>query len=33
MAQTTWVIDNADIAQQAEGGKELKDILAQLIPG
>lgn len=32
MAQTTWVIDNADIAQQAEGGKELKDILAQLIP-
>lgn len=33
MAQTTWVIDNAEIEQQAEGGKELKDILAQLIPG
>ncbi|MDV5226533.1 TonB-dependent siderophore receptor [Providencia rettgeri] len=33
MAQTTWVIDNAEIEQQAEGGKELKDILSQLIPG
>lgn len=32
MAQTTWVIDNAEIEQQAQGGKELKDILAQLIP-
>lgn len=33
MAQTTWVIDNVEIEQQAEGGKELKDILSQLIPG
>ncbi len=33
MAQTTWVIEQADIEQQVQGGKELKDVLAQLIPG
>lgn len=33
MAQTTWVIEHADIEQQVQGGKELKDVLAQLIPG
>lgn len=33
MAQTTWVIDQAEIEQQVQGGKELKEVLAQLIPG
>lgn len=33
MAQTTWVIDSDQIEQQVQGGKELKDVLAQLIPG
>lgn len=33
MAQTTWVIDQATIEQQVQGGKELKEVLAQLIPG
>lgn len=33
MAQTTWVIENAELQQQVQGGKELKDALAQLIPG
>lgn len=33
MAQTTWVIEQADIEQQVQGGKELKEVLAQLIPG
>ncbi len=31
MAQTTWVIENAELEQQIQGGKELKDALAQLI--
>lgn len=33
MAQTTWVIENAELEQQIQGGKELKDALAQLIHG
>lgn len=33
MAQTTWVIESQEIEQQVQGGKEIKDILAQLIPG
>jgi iron complex outermembrane receptor protein len=33
IAQTTWVIEQADIEQQVQGGKELKEVLAQLIPG
>ncbi|EPN9511013.1 TonB-dependent siderophore receptor [Cronobacter sakazakii] len=33
MAQTTWVIEQADIEQQVQGGKELKEVLAQQIPG
>ena len=33
MAQTTWVIEGAELEQQVKGGKELKDALAQLIPG
>ncbi|MDE1188100.1 MAG: TonB-dependent siderophore receptor [Pantoea sp.] len=33
MAQTTWIVEQAEIEQQARGGKELKEILAQLIPG
>lgn len=33
MAQTTWVLEQADIEQQVQGGKELKEVLAQLIPG
>ncbi|RLM28154.1 ligand-gated channel protein [Brenneria alni] len=33
MAQTTWVIEGSQIEQQVQGGKELKDALAQLIPG
>lgn len=33
MAQTTWVIEQAEIEQQVKGGKELKDVLAQLVPG
>lgn len=33
MAQTTWVIERAEIEQQVQGGKEIKDVLAQLIPG
>ncbi|WP_058911390.1 ferric aerobactin receptor IutA [Entomohabitans teleogrylli] len=33
MAQTTWVIEGAELEQQIQGGKELKDALAQLIPG
>jgi iron complex outermembrane receptor protein len=33
MAQTTWVIENAELQKQVQGGKELKDALAQLIPG
>ncbi len=28
MAQTTWVIENAELEQQIQGGKELKDALA-----
>jgi len=33
MAQTTWVIEQGEIEQQVRGGKELKEVLAQLIPG
>ncbi|RYC47336.1 TonB-dependent receptor [Pectobacterium zantedeschiae] len=33
MAQTTWVIEGTELEQQIHGGKELKDALAQLIPG
>lgn len=33
MAQTTWVIESQEIEQQVQGGKEIKDMLAQLIPG
>ncbi|AUU87633.1 TonB-dependent siderophore receptor [Phytobacter sp. SCO41] len=33
MAQTTWVIEQAEIEQQVQGGKEFKEVLAQLIPG
>ena len=33
MAQTTWVVEQAEIEQQVQGGKELKEVLAQLIPG
>ncbi|VTP60602.1 Iron-regulated outer membrane proteins [Serratia rubidaea] len=33
MAQTTWVIESQEIEQQVQGGKEIKEILAQLIPG
>lgn len=33
MAQTTWVIEGAELEQQIQGGKELKEALAQLIPG
>ena len=33
MAQTTWVIEGSEIEQQVQGGKEFKDVLAQLIPG
>jgi len=33
MAQTTWIIESQEIEQQVQGGKEIKDILAQLIPG
>ena len=33
MAQTTWVIEGQELQQQVQGGKELKDALAQLIPG
>ncbi|WP_312226888.1 TonB-dependent siderophore receptor [Pseudescherichia sp.] len=33
MAQTTWVIEQNEIEQQVQGGKELKEVLAQLIPG
>jgi iron complex outermembrane recepter protein len=33
MAQTTWVIEGQELEQQVQGGKEIKDILAQLIPG
>lgn len=33
MTQTTWVIDQTQIEQQVQGGKELKEVLAQLIPG
>ena len=33
MAQTTWVIERAEIEQQVQGGKEIKEVLAQLIPG
>jgi iron complex outermembrane receptor protein len=32
MAQTTWVIEGQEIEQQVQGGKEFKDVLAQLIP-
>lgn len=32
MAQTTWVIEGSEIEQQVQGGKELKDVLAALIP-
>lgn len=31
MAQTTWVIEGQEIEQQVQGGKEFKDVLAQLI--
>lgn len=33
MAQTTWIIEQSEIEQQVQGGKELKEVLAQLIPG
>ncbi len=33
MAQTTWIVEQAEIEQQVQGGKELKEVLAQLIPG
>lgn len=33
MAQTTWVIEGQELEQQVQAGKEIKDILAQLIPG
>ena len=33
MAQTTWIIEQQEIEQQVQGGKELKEVLAQLIPG
>lgn len=33
MAQTSWVLESHEIEQQLRGGKELKEILAQLIPG
>ncbi|MGK3130828.1 TonB-dependent siderophore receptor [Pantoea sp. C8B4] len=33
MAQTTWIIEQTEIEQQVQGGKELKEVLAQLIPG
>lgn len=33
MARTTWVVEQAEIEQQVQGGKELKEVLAQLIPG
>lgn len=33
MAQTTWVIEGQELEQQVQGGLEIKDILAQLIPG
>lgn len=33
MAQTTRVIERAEIEQQVQGGKEIKEVLAQLIPG
>ncbi|AJJ57411.1 TonB-dependent siderophore receptor [Yersinia pseudotuberculosis] len=33
MAQTTWVIEGLELEQQVQGGLEIKDILAQLIPG
>jgi len=33
MAQTTWIIEQDEIEQQVQGGKELKEVLAQLIPG
>lgn len=31
MAQTTWVIEGQELEQQVQAGKEIKDILAQLI--
>ncbi|WP_342221749.1 TonB-dependent siderophore receptor [Candidatus Fukatsuia endosymbiont of Tuberolachnus salignus] len=33
MAQAIWVIEDHEIEQQMQGGKEIKDILSQLIPG
>lgn len=33
MAQTTWSLRAVEIEQQVRGGKEFKDVLAQLIPG
>lgn len=33
MAQTSWIIENQEIEQQVQAGKEFKDILGQLIPG
>ncbi|MBH2730007.1 TonB-dependent siderophore receptor [Serratia marcescens] len=33
MTQTTWIIESQEIEQQVQGGKEIKDMLAQLIPG
>ncbi|MFE8117782.1 TonB-dependent siderophore receptor [Brenneria goodwinii] len=33
LAQTTWVIEGRQLEEQVQGGKELKDALAQLIPG
>ncbi|MGG7668598.1 TonB-dependent siderophore receptor [Yersinia sp. J1] len=33
IAQTTWIIDNQQISEQAGGGKDIKEILAQLVPG
>ncbi|MER0126382.1 TonB-dependent siderophore receptor [Franconibacter daqui] len=33
LAQTNWVIEGQELQQQVQGGKEFKDVLAQLIPG
>ncbi|HAZ53862.1 MAG TPA: TonB-dependent siderophore receptor, partial [Franconibacter helveticus] len=33
LAQTNWVIEGEELQQQVQGGKEFKDVLAQLIPG
>ncbi|MCU5775322.1 TonB-dependent siderophore receptor [Erwiniaceae bacterium BAC15a-03b] len=33
MASTSWIIEEDELEQQVQGGKEFKDVLAQLIPG